>query len=241
MSPQAIAVARTALGLAQGVALYFLYQAYDAKTWPATDPLVFAPLLLVAAFVPLIVVAGAGNLRPGTLAIWTIAATVLCAGLAFYDMYRDPGDPAATALPRIIPGATLWAALAAGLFIRDSLVVAGEADQRFIARYPQHFDVAWKQGLQFVLAAGFTSLFWGLLWLGAELFRLIRIEFLIEVIKRPWFSIPVTALAFTFAIHITDVQAGIVRGTRTLTLTLLSWLLPVMTFFAVAFVVALPF
>lgn len=77
--------------------------------------------------------------------------------------------------------------------------------------------------------------------LGAELFRLIKIEFLTELIKRPWFSIPITTLVFASAIHVTDVRADLVRGARTLSLTLLSWLLPVLTLLTVAFLSALPF
>jgi Domain of unknown function (DUF4153) len=48
-------------------------------------------------------------------------------------------------------------------------------------------------------------------------------------------------LAFTCALHITDIRAGLVRGTRTLSLSLLSWLLPVMTLITVAFLSVLPF
>jgi hypothetical protein len=57
------------------------------------------------------------------------------------------------------------------------MIVSGEADRKFIASYPIHFDTSWKHGVQFVLAVLFVGLFWGLLFLGAELFRLVRIEF----------------------------------------------------------------
>jgi hypothetical protein len=43
------------------------------------------------------------------------------------------------------------------------------------------------------------------------------------------------------ALHLTDVRAEIVRGTRTLALNLLSWLLPVMLLIVIAFLAALPF
>jgi hypothetical protein len=91
------------------------------------------------------------------------------------------------------------------------------------------------------LAAGFVAVFWGVLWLGAELFRLIRIEVFADLIKRRWFWIPVTTLLLSYALHTTDVRAGLVRGTRTLALTLLSWLLPVMALITVGFLAALPF
>ena len=41
--------------------------------------------------------------------------------------------------------------------------------------------------------------------------------------------------------HLTDVQAGLVRGARTLVLTLLAWLLPLMALLTWAFLAALPF
>ena len=40
-----IARIRLGIGLLQGGTLYFLYRAAKDLTWPATDPLLFAPLL----------------------------------------------------------------------------------------------------------------------------------------------------------------------------------------------------
>ena len=77
--------------------------------------------------------------------------------------------------------------------------------------------------------------------LGAALFELIKVHFLTELIKKPWFAIPATVMACTSAIHVTDVRAGIVRGARTLKLTLLSWLLPLMVLITGAFLAALLF
>lgn len=239
MTLQSTALARVAVGLMPGIALYLLQRAVEAKTWPATDGLTFAPLLVVAIFVPIIVVAGLGNMRPRTLAVWAAVATAVCAGLAVYNIFRDPTG--GTATQRITPTATLWLSVAVGLFITHSLIASGEADRKFIAGYSRYFDVSWKQGVQLALAVCFVALFWAMLWLGAELFRLIKIEFLADLIKRSWFWIPVTTLVFTYALHITDIRASLVRGTRTLSLSLLSWLLPVMTLIAVAFLLALPF
>jgi Domain of unknown function (DUF4153) len=239
MTLQSTALARVAVGLMQGIALYLLQQALESKAWPATDGLIFAPLLMVAMFVPIIVVVGLGNMRLGTLAAWTAVATAVCAGLAMYNVFRDPTGGAA--ILRVGPTPTVWLCLAAGLFITHSLIASSDADRKFIASYSRYFDVSWKQGVQLVLAVCFVALFWAMLWLGAELFRLIKIEFLADLIKRRWFWIPVTALAFTYALHITDVRAGLVRGTRTLTLSLLSWLLPIMTLITVAFLLALLF
>ena len=75
--------------------------------------------------------------------------------------------------------------------------------------------------MQGALAAAFTGAFWGLLWLGAGLFDLINIDFFIELLQERWFAIPATTLAVSAAAHVTDVRAGIVRGIRTLGLSLL--------------------
>jgi Domain of unknown function (DUF4153) len=237
---------RLAIGLLQGVALLMLYQASEQKTWPATDAFVFAPLATIATFVPLIVISALGHVRWRALVAWAVVATLLCAGLAIYDIFRNSivvaGDAAVTTdLMHILPSWVMWWSLASILFIIHTLTIAGEADRKLIASYPTHFDIAWKHGVQFVLAVGFVGLLWGLLFLGAELFRLIRIEFLAELLKRTTFSIPVTALAFSYATHVTDVRANIVQGARTLALILLSWLLPLMALLGTAFVVALLF
>jgi Domain of unknown function (DUF4153) len=243
MTSLSVAWTRALVGLAQGIALYLLYRASETKGWPATEPLPFAALLLVAAFVPVIVVAGLANLRARTLAVWALAATVVCVGLAVHDILRDPlvlygqneGEP------RITPTRPLWAYLGLILFIGHTLTVAGEADRRLVASYPRYFDVAWKHGVQYALVVAFVGAFWALLYLSAELFSMIGIHYLRELIARPWFYAPATTVTLAYAIHATDARADLVRGVRTLSLTLLAWLLPMMTAFSIAFLLALPF
>src|SRR5262245_11441258 len=239
MHSQSIPLARLAVGLGQGVALWYLQRAFDAETWPATDAFVFAPLLTVATLVPLIVVAGLGHMRPRTLAVWTVVASVICAGLAVYDIFRDPNGVMRAF--QNVPGPALWLALIGVLFISHALIVSSDADRKLVADYSRHFDVSWKLAVQLALAAGFVAVCLGVLWLGAELFLLLRIEVFADLIKRRWFWIPVTTLVLSYALHTMDVRAGMVRGTRTLALTLLAWLLPVMALITVGFLAALPF
>ena len=227
---------RAAIGLAQGLALFLLVYAWDEKIWPATSPIVNAPLVTAAFFVPLIVLAAVGNVRLRVLALWTAAALALCVSLAVYDIYRDPDATA-----RVIPQAVVWMVLTAGLFITHAFVVAGDAERRYLAGYQTDFEVSWKLGVQLALASAFVGAFWGLLFLGVALFDLINITAPARLIRHNWFWIPATTLAFACALHVTDARAAIVQGARTLALTLLAWLLPVMTLFALAFVLTLPF
>ncbi len=244
---QPLAIVRLIIGLVQGIALYLLYRAFDGHSWPATNGAVFAPLLLVVVFIPLLLGQAVGNMRLPTLVVWALVATAVVAGLAWYDIWRDwpweyswrDGHQAAD--PRILPSFAMVLFTAIGLFIAHALVAGGDADRRFIATYPTHFDVAWKQGLQIALSVAFVGAFWLLLWLGSELFQLIKLDFLEKLIEHRWFSIPVTTLATAAALHVTDVRAGLVRGARTLALVLLSWLLPLMALFAVGFLGSLVF
>jgi hypothetical protein len=88
VSLRAIGPARLALGAFQGLALYLIYLAYDEEVWPATNGLAFAPLLVIALFIPLLVSQALATLRPRTLAIWTAAATLVVGSLASYDIWH---------------------------------------------------------------------------------------------------------------------------------------------------------
>jgi len=237
-----VALTRLVVGLAQGLALYLLDAAMEGKHWPATDGAIYAPLLFVSLFVPLIALVGIGNLRMTTLLVWTVLSALIVAGLARYGIWQSPGDwNGALAVERIVPMPELFVFTFAGLFIAQSLITGGDQDRRFVAAYTTHFDVAWKFGLQLVLSAVFVGIFWGVLELGVSLFDLIGITGFSHFIEHRWFWLPATTLALAAAIHLTDVRAGLVRGTRTLVLVLLSWLLPLMAGIAAAFLFSLIF
>lgn len=235
---QALVIARLIVGFIQGVALYLLYLSVDNHSWPASDPYWMSPLLMVFVFVPLLFQQAVGTMRLRTLLIWIVAATAILAVLAVYDIWRQWQ-------PKGIGDSSMTFALIAfsvvGLFIAQSLIAAADVEKRWFATYTAYFDAAWKLGVQLALAAAFVGVFWGVLWLGAVLFNLINLHFIEDVIEKTWFAIPATTLATAAAIHVTDVRARLVAGIRTVALTLLSWILPLMTLIAVGFVASLPF
>lgn len=234
--PRSVGLARIAIGLAAGLLLWLLHEAQDAKTWPATQPGVFGALAAVATFLPFVLVGGLGSLRPRTLAVWTAGAALLLALLGWHDLVRR-----AAPLEEDWLSGELMAFGAAALFVANGLVAGGDAERRFLARYPTYFETAWKHGLQLALSAAFVGVFWLLLYLGASLFRVIGIEAIEELIRKPWFAFPATGAMFAAAVQLTDVRVGLIRGIRTVALTLLSWLLPVLALLAAAFLLALPF
>lgn len=227
---------RIGIGFLQGVSLWLLTEAADDKVWPATPPGLLGALAMVAMFLPFVLLGGLTQLRPRTLAIWAVFAAAALAALGLHDLVRrgDLGeDPWVS--PQLITFAT------AGLFIAHHLVEGGDGERKLIARYPRYFDTAWKHGVQMVLSAGFVGVFWIVLFLGAALFNLIGVKIVGELIEKPWFFMPATGAMFAAAVHLTDVRQGLIRGIRTVALTLLSWLLPILALLAGAFLLTLPF
>lgn len=246
---------RILIGLLQGLLLYSLYHAAQERAWPATQPLLCVPLMVVALFVPVLLISGLGHMSRRQLVLWGAVAALLLAGLGCYDAWRvadlplappaphdgNPYDPGPGSHRSAFPSPQLLFFAAAGLFIAHSLVMAAVRDRRRIASYSTHFDIAWKLGVQLAFSGLFTGVTWLVLLLGAQLFELVKLSFLTELMRKAWFGIPVTAFAFSCAMHLTDVRPAIVRGIRGLLLVLMSWLLPVTVLLVGGFLATLPF
>jgi hypothetical protein len=238
LAPHRLGPARIGIGLIQGVLLYLLYTALQDKLWPATAPLLFAPLVMLGVLLPVILISGLGHLPRRTLAGWVSVAAIAITLLAIHDIWRRLGG---VDVLRPTPSGPLTVCLAAACFIAHALVLAGARERRRIASYATYFDVAWTLGLQLAFSALFVGATWLVLQLGASLFDLIRLDFLSQAMRKAWFSIPVTAFAFASAMHLTDVKPAIVRGIRNLVHVLLSWTLPVLTLLVGGFLASLPF
>ena len=248
---------RILLGVLQGLLLYGLYRAARAHAWPSTESLLFVPLVLATLYVPVLLISGLGHMPRRRLILWGVAAALVLAGLGWYDAWRGadlplpqpaPADAPATrnmavaGITRaVFPTAPLLFFSAVGLFIAHSLILAGVRERRRIAGYASHFDIAWKLGVQLAFSALFTGVSWLVLLLGAQLFLLVKLKFLTELMEEAWFAIPVTAFAFACALHLTDMRPAIVRGIRGLLLVLMSWLLPVAVLLIGGFLATLPF
>jgi len=241
----AVGMMRLAIGLLQGLLLTLLYLSVDAKRWPATDPALFRPLLLSAVILPLLAVSGIGHLRERALTIWIGGSAMLLLALGMHDAWRDVDGLSGLLRPKIddgvsFPGFALLFGCAAGFLIAQALILAGASERRRIASYPNYFETGWKLAIQLLFSGLFIQVLWLVLLLGAGLFALVKLDFLAQLIQRPPFAIPVTACAFSWALHLSDVRPTIVRGIRSLLLVMLSWLLPLSTLLVVCFLLALP-
>ena len=233
-----LGVTRMAVGFAQGVALYALSEIRHNGMASDGGRLIFGALAMALLFAPIVFLGGLGAMRRRTLVLWTVAAAALLAVVGGYDGYIHNIYPARQ--PQW-PEPPMLLLAPAGLFIAHYLILAADIEGRRFPAYRRYFDLAWKDGARLALTAGFVGALWGLLFLGAGLFKLIDISFVLRMIQKAWFAFPATCTFIAIGVHLTDVQESLVRGVRGMALTLLSWLTPVMVVITAAFLVALVF
>ncbi|SFM92726.1 DUF4153 domain-containing protein [Rugamonas rubra] len=245
MVSRQVMVARLLTGLLQGALLYPLYRAASNSFWPATQPYLFAPLLLLCLLLPVLLISSLGHMRTRRALQWVGALAVVLALLALHDVWRGAGHVGWGELSRgsgvRAPSPLLFFFSAAFCYIAHSLALAAAQDGRRLASYASHFEAAWKLIIQLAFSTMFVSTLWTVLFLGSSLFMLVKLSFFKELLEQAWFNIPVTCFAFSCAIHLTDVRPAIVRGIRTLLLVLLSWLLPLAALMVTGFLCSLPF
>jgi hypothetical protein len=236
---------RLLTGIFQGLVLYLLLNAAVNHSGIATTPLLFFPLFLVALFIPPTLIVGLQRMRGVRLAMWAAVLTGVVAIIGVHDAWRSAGagivgiqasDSAGVPLPSL--AVTVYSGVI--VFIAYCLILAGEAARSWFAPYESYFEFSWKLGLQVWLSALFVSALFLVLGLGAALFMLLKLSFLGRLLLQLWFNIPVGAMAFASALHITDVRPDIIRGSRTLVLSLFSWLLLVLVVIVGAFLAFLP-
>lgn len=241
-SARAAAVTRLAIGLAQGIALFLLQKADEGKSWPATAPMLYAPLLLCALAVPLIPLSALSAMRRGALIAWSAVAAALVAIMAIHAAWVGAAPERLGAGPLSPP---VFIAVAALLFIAHHLVQPAEASGKPVAPYADYFDLVGTNAVRLFLSLAFTGAFWLLLFLAGALFKLIGVEAIQKLIGETAFAFPATGLMFAAAVHmavqLTEARAGLVRGVRTVGLVLLAWLLPLMVVIAGGFLATLPF
>lgn len=230
---------RLGIGLVQGLAAWLLIEA-SKQTLTEPRAALLAALDLIVAFTPLLALAGLGRMRPRVLIVWCLVAALLLGGLAFYDLWREPLERSGTTI-RKWPSPQLILFGAAALYIAHHLIEPADVERRWWPSYQGRFDSAWRHGFQLALALAFTGVFWGVLRLGATLFGMIGIRVLQTLLREAWFIAPATGVVFAAAVHLTDVRPALIRGVRTVGMTLLSWILPLMAGLTVLFLLALVF
>ncbi|MYM27336.1 DUF4153 domain-containing protein [Duganella sp. CY15W] len=240
-----VMLARLGTGLVQGLLLYWLYAAGRDGVWPATEPYLMVPLLTALVIMPVLLISSLGHLRPRQIVIWLLAVLAVLLAFSAHDVWRGlnshPFMMGWDHRPSHTPSFLMVFFSVVFFFIAHTLVRAGAHDGRRIARYGTYFETAWKHAIQLLFSGFFVGALFFVLYLGAELFMLVKLKFLHQMLQESWFNVPVICTAFSCAMHVTDVRPSIVRGIRTLLLVLMSWILPVAVVLVTGFLCSLPF
>lgn len=238
-------VLRLIVGIVQGLALYLLLNAAHNRSGIATIPVLFFPLFLVILLIPTTLIVGLPRMSGARLAMWAVAIATVVAILGYHDAWRSAGTQLIGMSPNgrtdaPLPSITVTFHSGVIVFMAFCLILANDAARSWLAPYESYFEVSWKLGLQICLSGLFVCTLFLVLWLGSALFLLLKLHFLEQLLRESWFRIPVSAMAFAGALHITDVRPELIRGSRTLVLSLLSWLLLVLVVIVGGFLASLP-
>src|SRR5471032_1556048 len=192
---------RLVAGLLQGLLLYGLYRAATAtaNAWPSGQHYLFVPLIFVGVLLPPLFISAIGHLDTRRTAVWTCVAACIMIALAVHDVWRGGAGPQLWPLGVEghvrMPSGLLFFFGAGFFYIAQALALSAAADGRSIAGYATYFELSWKLIIQLEFSALFVGALWLVLWMGASLFMLVGLDFLKELLLRPWFVAPVTCLA----------------------------------------------
>lgn len=227
------------LGLAQGLALYALYKTHKEALWPLEWGALFNAVLLAVLLLPFMVYWAHQVLSRRALVSLLLAMSVLTLGLGAYQAatlftFTDMNKPQLVGFPVFFGVALLGFMVVPLVSAWRSHRQAGLALGRW--DYATLFEHAWRNAVITVQAGVLTGLLWIVLQLGAQLFRLIGVDWPHDVLEEAWFAMPVTTLSIALGMRAGLKRAAFVITLRNHWLTLTAWLLPLVGLIGSAFV-----
>jgi hypothetical protein len=221
----------------QGWTLYALHMSIERNVWPATEPGVLAALYAMTVFVPLTVQMLVQHVRRRVtwMFVAALAAFYLLIGWHHGEWVLDESRDAPDG----------WFAPAAIVAIQWLLIMpflqARLIEGRWRSRYELLFSSAWTNKLVLGEAAVFTGFFWLLLFLWAQLFGMLGIEFFEDLFQEPVFVYPVTSIVFGVALKLIGSLERLTTVVLEQTLSVLKWLALLAGLILALFTVALVF
>lgn len=224
------------IALLQGLLLYTAQEL--AEAWPFRDIgwrySWYAWVLTVPSAVALTVV----DLRDRRLWLHAALASLPVLALAGWTAWNLSGATGLYAPPLQLP--LSWC-LGIAVFIALPWWQFRLQHGHWRADYASLFGRAWQNGLTLALAAAFTGLTWLLLMLWAALFQLLKISFFSTLFNSDAFIALATGALVGFGVLIGRTQHRAIQVMRQVLFTICRGLLPLVSFIAVLFVLALPF
>jgi len=235
-SPPLPKIPMLAIAFVQGIALYLLYRAFDQELWPSESPLWSYPLFTVALAVPLLLLLSMD--RDNLVSVFKqvgIFGSVL-ALLAIYTGWQAEPFKAFS-----VSSLSFAFGISIALACFKALMYLQQRANRIALSYEVLFTYSWRNFLVAALSALFVLVFWMILMLWGQLFKVIEIDFFIDLFTEEWFFIPVLSVAFGMGVTIFRDLTRILDTITSLLHWLIKLLLPLVVIIAVIFLVSLPF
>lgn len=224
------------ISLAQGFALFLLWRAGENQVWPSQTPVANFPLWTIAVALPLLLLLGLDDRNERRTALFVGLFSALLALLGAYIGWQvtpfgefPPDSIIATFILPLILGCFL-----ALLFLRPAVLYRAPD-------YAEVFADSWRNALVAALSWALTLGVFAVMMLWGELFRVIGIDFFIDLFTEDWFLFPVLSVVVGLGIFIFRGLANVIAGITGLLQGLMWLLLPLVLTVTVLFLGALPF
>lgn len=224
------------ISLAQGIALFLLWRALENQAWPSQTPALNFPMWTLALAWPVLMLLSMerGNLNR-SLKANSLFVAVLALLAAYVGWQATPHGEFPIESLLFVAAVTGLIACFKGLMICQQWI--GQAPRTYAAL----FTYSWRNFLVAGLASAMTVGVHLILFLSAELFAVIGIEFLRNLVREDWFLFPILAVAFGLGVLIFRRLVQVIDSITSLLEGLMRLLLPLIAAVVVIFLCLLPF
>lgn len=224
------------IALLQGLALLYLHEAIEFEFWPQGQAHWLYALYAVAIIGPTLLLLSIDKQNITKLARFIVPFTLLAGFVAWYTGHQQ--IPLEHIRHYDFTNALVLTMTLASFKL---LMYAQQSVETAPASYSQLFRFSWRNSLTLALSLLFTLVFWGILTLWAQLFKVIDITFFEYLFEEEWFLYPALSMAHGFGIIIFRAQYKIIDTITRIQQSLLKFLLPILIVIVVMFLIALPF
>jgi hypothetical protein len=224
------------IAVVQGILLFALYRAFDTDFWPSDDPLWSYPLWTLAIAVPLLLLLSLNHGNERRVVQLVAGWAAVLALLAIYTGWQ--AEPF-----KEFPVGSLTFVFCASMTLAcfKALMYLQQRANQVPLTYQVLFTNSWRNFLVTALSAIFVLIFWLILVLWGELFRVIEIDFFRDLFREDWFIFPVLGFALGLGMIIFRNLTRVIDTITKLLHALIKLLLPLIITVAVIFLAALPF
>lgn len=223
--------------LIQGVLLY-LSNDFSTQEWRLDHKTPLLYVLVLSLSLPLVFVLSVNTLRNKTLWKALLAYAVIFIAMTTWVNWNDVGlrDYGTGIL------ATFYFSLAAIIFVTLPWLQVRIEKPNSPVNYPDLHDAIWQNTITVVLTLLIAGLMWGILSLGAGIFKLIGIDFFYNLFfEHQIFTYLANSLVLAIGVLICRTNSKLIITVRKLLSLVVKGLLPLLSFFALIFIFSLPF